>query len=69
MLMAYIQRQNLYMAGLLAAWGAVAAGMAGMKTIPQFLAIRVLLGVFEAGALPALWTYLSHFYAKVGGCG
>lgn len=64
MLMAYIRRQNLYLAGLLACWGAAAAAMAGMRSIPQFLALRVLLGVFEAGALPALWTYLSHCYGR-----
>ncbi|KAI8472261.1 MAG: major facilitator superfamily domain-containing protein [Monoraphidium minutum] len=62
--MAYIERQNLWLSGLLVCWGTVATAMAGMKTIPQFLALRVLLGVFEAGALPALWTYLSHFYCK-----
>lgn len=64
MVMAYIPRQNAWLAFLLVTWGASAAAMAGARTVPQFLALRVLLGVFEAGALPGLWTYLAHFYCK-----
>jgi MFS family permease len=69
MVMAYIPRQNAWLAFLLVTWGASAAAMAGARTVPQFLALRVLLGVFEAGALPGLWTYLAHFYCKVRGGG
>jgi MFS family permease len=65
MIMAYIPRQNFWLALLLLTWGAAAAAMAAVKTIPQFLALRVLLGAFEAGALPGLWTYMAHFYCKV----
>ena len=62
--MAYVKRQNLWIAGLLATWGASAAAMAAMKSVPQFLALRVLLGAFEAGAVPGLSAYLAHFYCK-----
>ena len=64
---AYIPHQNLWLAFLLVAWGTIAAAMAGMRTVPVFLVLRVLLGLFEAGALPGLWCYLSHFYCKVRG--
>lgn len=66
MIMAYIPRQNLWLAALLVGWGTAAAAMAGIKSIPVFLFLRVLLGFFEAGSLPALWSYLAHFYCKVG---
>jgi ACS family tartrate transporter-like MFS transporter len=33
-------------------WGAVAAGFAGIKNEATFLALRFLLGIFEAGAFP-----------------
>lgn len=64
MMMAYVKRQNLWLVGLLITWGTVSAAMAAVRNIPQFLLLRVLLGMFEAGALPALWSYLSHFYCK-----
>jgi MFS family permease len=45
-------------------WGIVAACMSLIRTVPAFLAMRCLLGFFESGALPGMWTYLSYFYNK-----
>jgi sugar phosphate permease len=45
-------------------WGITAACFASLRSVPQFLALRFLLGVFEAGALPSMWSYLSHFYSR-----
>lgn len=45
-------------------WGIVAACFALVRSIPAFLALRCLLGFFESGALPGMWTYLTYFYNK-----
>ncbi|WIA15325.1 hypothetical protein OEZ85_001991 [Tetradesmus obliquus] len=45
-------------------WGITAACFASLRSVPQFLALRFLLGVFEAGALPGMWSYLTHFYSR-----
>lgn len=45
-------------------WGVVAACFALIRDVPSFLVLRCLLGFFEAGALPGMWAYLSHFYSK-----
>jgi MFS family permease len=45
-------------------WGITAACFASLRSVPQFLALRFLLGFFEAGALPGMWSYLSHFYSR-----
>ncbi|GBF88096.1 MFS transporter [Raphidocelis subcapitata] len=64
MLMAVTRRQNLWLAGLLVSWGTIATAMAGIRNVAQYYLMRVLLGVFEAGALPGCWAYLAHFYSK-----
>jgi MFS family permease len=45
-------------------WGAVAAGFAGIKNEATFLALRFLLGIFEAGAFPGMLFYVSMFYPR-----
>eukprot|EP00775_Hariotina_reticulata_P012831 gene12831-12959_t len=45
-------------------WGAVAAGFAGIKNEATFLALRFLLGLFEAGAFPGMVFYVSMFYPR-----
>lgn len=45
-------------------WGAVAAGFAGIKNEATFLALRFLLGIFEAGAFPGMVYYVSCFYPR-----
>eukprot|EP00775_Hariotina_reticulata_P010519 gene10519-10679_t len=45
-------------------WGAVAAGFAGIKNEATFLALRFLLGIFEAGAFPGMVYYITMFYPR-----
>lgn len=47
---------------LLVAWGSVAACFAAVQGIRSFLALRLLLGVAEAGAYPAIYSWLQRFF-------
>jgi MFS transporter, ACS family, tartrate transporter len=49
---------------ILAGWGAVAAASALIRTPTSFYALRLLLGVFEAGFIPATLVYLSLWFPK-----
>jgi MFS family permease len=42
----------------------VAAAFAGIKNEATFLALRFLLGIFEAGAFPGMVYYVSCFYPR-----
>jgi MFS family permease len=48
-----------WMAFICLIWGAVAAGFAGIRNEAGFLALRFLLGMFEAGAFPGCVYYVS----------
>jgi ACS family tartrate transporter-like MFS transporter len=50
------------MAGTMLVWGCVASATGLIHTAPQFYAMRVLLGVTEAGFFPGMITYLGHWY-------
>jgi ACS family tartrate transporter-like MFS transporter len=43
-------------------WGFIASATAFIRTAHQFYAMRFLLGLAEAGFLPAILVYLSHWY-------
>jgi len=43
-------------------WGAVTAGMAGIKSYPQLLGLRTILGVLEAGVAPGVTLMFSCWY-------
>ena len=49
---------------LIVSWGVVATMFAGLNSIPQFYALRLLLGVAESGTFPGMWYHLSTFYAE-----
>ena len=49
---------------LLIAWGAVATSFMFVRSATSFYACRILLGLFEAGAFPAMWYALSTFYPR-----
>lgn len=53
-----------WLAVLIAGWGTVASCFALVRGKPSFYLLRLLLGVFEAGAVPAMWFHLSQFYPK-----
>jgi MFS family permease len=46
------------------AWGVVAASFAGIRNQSTFLALRFLLGIFEAGAFPGMVFYVSTLYPR-----
>lgn len=54
----------VWIAFICGTWGAVAAGFAGIKNEATFLALRFLLGIFEAGAFPGMVYYVSMFYPR-----
>jgi MFS transporter, ACS family, tartrate transporter len=43
-------------------WGCVASLTGFIQTAPQFYAMRLVLGVTEAGFFPGMITYLGHWY-------
>ncbi|KAJ6102308.1 MFS general substrate transporter [Penicillium sp. IBT 16267x] len=45
-------------------WGILTLAHAWVKTEPQLIAIRLLIGVFEAGFYPTVVTYMSLFYPR-----
>lgn len=47
---------------LLLGWGIVASCLCFIHDVPSFFALRVLLGVFEAGAVPAMWHHIGQFF-------
>jgi MFS transporter, ACS family, tartrate transporter len=53
-----------WLPALVLAWGCVGTAFAGMRTAGQFYALRVALGVAEAGVFPALWVVLASFYGE-----
>jgi MFS family permease len=46
------------------AWGMVATAFAGIRNQATFLALRFLLGIFEAGAFPGMVFYVSTLYPR-----
>lgn len=45
----------LWLSIIVTLWGFFATAMAWMRTTTQFLVVRLLLGIFEAGAFPGIW--------------
>ena len=53
-----------WLAFLLVAWGAIAVCFMFISSPWTFYFLRLLLGVFEAGAFPAMWWALSTFFPR-----
>jgi MFS transporter, ACS family, tartrate transporter len=51
-----------WIARIVISWGLIASAMALVRTPAQFYALRVLLGVAEAGFFPGMVYYLSHWF-------
>ena len=45
-------------------WGCVATCAALMTNLASFYVLRLLLGVFEAGAAPAIWYAIAQCYPQ-----
>ncbi|KAI0110418.1 MFS general substrate transporter [Nemania sp. FL0031] len=56
-------RPSWYLSSLMFGWGIVSMSMGFAKTYPQLVALRFLLGVFEAGVMPGI-IYLTSMYYK-----
>ncbi|KUJ24007.1 MFS general substrate transporter [Mollisia scopiformis] len=57
-------RPSYYIPVIMFAWGAIAAGLAGVKTGTQLLVLRFFLGVFEAGFNPSVLFMISIWYRR-----
>lgn len=58
-LISRLKRPQLFLAFICFGWGATSAAIAIMPTLLHFNACRFLLGIFEAGAYPCMWYYIS----------
>ncbi|KAI0538993.1 MFS general substrate transporter [Xylaria digitata] len=56
-------RPSWYLSGLMFGWGIVNMSMGFVKTYPQLVVLRFLLGTLEAGVLPGI-VYLTSMYYK-----
>lgn len=54
-----------WIARIVISWGLIASAMTLMRTPAQFYALRLLLGVAEAGFFPGIVYYLSHWFPAV----
>jgi MFS family permease len=53
-----------WLAFLLTGWGIVAVCFMFINSAWSFYLLRLMLGVFESGAFPAMWYALSEFYPR-----
>lgn len=56
--------QSTYLGIIGLGWGVLTLSHAWVKNEPQLIAIRLLIGVFEAGFYPTCVSYLSLFYPR-----
>eukprot|EP00892_Ulva_mutabilis_P008595 jgi/Ulvmu1/6107/UM027_0085.1 len=52
----------LWLAVIVTLWGCCAMLLAAVRGAGQFLLLRVLLGVLEAGTFPGIWYHMTLFY-------
>lgn len=60
--MKHYVRPSVWLAVLLGCWGAVTIGFAGVHNYPTVLALRLLIGVFEAGFFPGIVYLITIWY-------
>jgi len=53
-----------WLALLTLGWGCIASFSSMIHNITSFYILRLLLGVFEAGAVPAMWFHLTQFFPQ-----
>jgi ACS family tartrate transporter-like MFS transporter len=61
-LLAELWSARKWIARIMISWGFIASATAFIHTAHQFYAMRFLLGLAEAGFVPAILVYLSHWY-------
>ncbi|KAH7096867.1 putative MFS transporter [Auriculariales sp. MPI-PUGE-AT-0066] len=57
-------RPSRYVSLICTIWGIVATCTGVVQTYHQLLALRVVLGIFEAGLFPGMAVYLTFFYTR-----
>lgn len=55
---------SIFIPSIMAIWGALTCCMAAVKTYGQLVALRALVGIFEAGFAPGILLILSSWYKK-----
>jgi MFS family permease len=55
---------RVWLARIMITWGLVSAGFAWVNNDTQFLVLRVLLGVAEAGFMPAIVYYFTNWFTE-----
>lgn len=55
---------GIYLPSLIILWGLVTTFTGLIKTFPQLVVIRLLLGLFEGGILGGISVYLAMFYRR-----
>ncbi|HEY4078882.1 MAG TPA: MFS transporter, partial [Rhizomicrobium sp.] len=55
---------RLWLSRIMVTWGLVSAAMAFVHSAPMFYAVRLLLGLAEAGFFPGVILYLTYWYPK-----
>jgi len=53
---------RLWIARIMITWGLISAAMAFVTDVRSFLALRLLLGIAEAGFLPGMLLYLTYWF-------
>ncbi|KAI1865273.1 hypothetical protein JX265_008320 [Neoarthrinium moseri] len=60
--MKHYVRPSLWLAFLLGCWGALTVGFAGVRNYGTVLALRLLIGLFEAGFFPGIVYFITIWY-------
>ncbi|KAK4655466.1 hypothetical protein QC762_302690 [Podospora pseudocomata] len=55
-------RPSIYFAGLMMVWGIATCCMGAVKTFPQLLVLRIIVGIFEGGLTPGVYFVISSWY-------
>src|SRR5579871_1574957 len=61
-LLAEVWSARKWIARILLTWGVVSSATGLVHTVSQFYLARFVLGIAEAGFVPAILVYLSHWY-------
>lgn len=57
-------RPSIFIPGIMVLWGATTCAMSQVKTYNQLLALRSIVGIFEAGFAPGVLLLFSAWYKR-----